>query len=259
MTLTDAEMTTIAQIGDNNPPEPTPFEAIAQEINDLYDEAKGWLDGRPVTSQGQADGLNQLINLIGDAEKRADKLRKEEVKPFDDGKKEVQARYLPLIGQTKTITGKAIMAKEGAKKALAPWLEKIDAEKREKERIAAEKAEALRAEADAARAKASADDLAAREEADRLADEARKAAQKAAYAAKDKAQAVSGTGRATGLRTYHTAEITDMRKFAQWVWERRRADLDDWMTHFANRLVHDNPDTAKAIPGLVVHEERKAV
>ena len=40
----------IAEAGHNNPPEQTPFELVAGRINDLYTEAKNWLDGEPVTT-----------------------------------------------------------------------------------------------------------------------------------------------------------------------------------------------------------------
>src|SRR3546814_8195285 len=81
---------TAPKIGHNNPP--SPFDDIKAEIEALHEEARGWLDGEPVASQGQADALDKLKGMIRDAEKKAENLRKAEVKPFDDGKAAVQAR-----------------------------------------------------------------------------------------------------------------------------------------------------------------------
>lgn len=60
-----------AVIGGNNPPEPTPFELSKQAIEDLYEEARQWLDGDPVSTQAQADALNTLQARIKDAAKEA--------------------------------------------------------------------------------------------------------------------------------------------------------------------------------------------
>lgn len=247
--------TQIATIGDNNPP--TPFEEISEKISDLYDEAKQWLDGDPVDSQGQADALNTLINMIRQAEKEADALRKDEVKPFDEGKAEVQARYNPLIGKTKSVTGKTVLALDVAKKALTPWLEKLDAEKREVERVAREQAEAARKAAEQAFILSEKDNLAEREEAERLADAAKQADINARVAAKDKSHAKGGVGRATGLRSEWHAEITDKREFARWIWTNRESEMSGWLSEMADKIVKQNHD--QEIPGVKIIEERKAV
>jgi hypothetical protein len=244
-------------IGANNPPEPTPFEAVEARINDLYDEAKQWLDGEPVTTQGMADGLNKLIGLIRDAEKEADDLRKAEAKPHDDAKAEIQARFNVLIGNTKTVKGKTVLALDAAKKALTPWLDKIEAEKRAAEAKARMEAEAARIKAEEAFRQSRADDLAAREEAERLATEAKEAERTAARASKDKASAKGGAGRATGLRTYYRAEVTDGTEFARYVWKNYREEMDEFLNGLAKRLVDINHDTP--IPGVTIHIERKAV
>ena len=74
-------------IGHNNPP--TEFEVCKKTIQDLYEEAKLWLDGEPVETQEQADALNTLESRIREAAKDAEANRKKEAKPFDDGKAEV--------------------------------------------------------------------------------------------------------------------------------------------------------------------------
>lgn len=255
-TMTDAA---VAKIGDNNPPEQTPFEQISDTINDLYTEAKHWLDGDPVASQDQADAINTLINLVKDAAVEADELRKTENAPFDEGKAEVQARYAPLIAKTKGTKGKTVMALEAAKAALTPWLEKLDAQKRETERAAREEADAAQKAAEEAFQNSQVDDLAAREAAEKLAEVAKRANATAAAAEKDKAHAKGGTGRATGLRTTYRAEITDMTEFARWYWANRQSEMMGIFNECAAKLVAQNHEIASTVPGLTVHEERKAV
>src|SRR3546814_21078860 len=91
----------------------------------------------------------------------AEDLRKEEAKPFDDGKKAVQAKWTPITDEK---TGKYALIISVAKKALVPWLEHLEAEQRAD-------AERQRKEADAARQAAleadrAATDLAAAEQAE---------------------------------------------------------------------------------------------
>jgi hypothetical protein len=246
----------IPGIGHNAPP-PTPFEAIEAKINDLYEEAKEWLDGVPVMTQGQADSLNLLMDMIRKAEKEADELRKEEARPHDEAKAEIQARYNVLIGNTKSVKGKTVLALDAAKKALTPWLEEQDRIKREAERKAREEAEAAQRAAQEAFRKAQADDLAAREAAEALAKQAKDAEIAARVAAKDTAKAKGGTGRATTLRSFYRAEVTDAREFARHLWAYYRADMDEFLATMAKRLVDMNHD--RAIPGVTIHEERRAV
>lgn len=234
-----------------------PFTEIKEEIESLYEDAKGWLDGEPVANQGQADGLNKLIGMIREAEKKADALRKDEVKPFDEGKAEVQARFAPLIGNTKSVKGKTVLALDAAKRALTPWLEKLDREKREAEAKARKEAEEAEAKAREAFRLSAVDDLAAREEAERLAEEARQKDIAARKAANEKAQAKGGAGRATSLRTYHTPDVTDYTAFARWCWKNRRPEMQAFLDEQAKQLVRDNPE--RAVDGMVVHVERRAV
>ncbi len=245
--------TDVATIGHNR----SPFELVADKINDLYAEAKQWLDGEPITTQGQADELNKLINLIRDAEKEADALRKDEAKPHDDAKTEIQARYNPLISKNKANLGKTARAIDAARIALTPWLEKLDAEKREAERIALQEARAARKIAEDALRASEATDLAAREEAEELVQDAKHADIAHRMAVKDKAHAKGGEGRATSLRTYYRAEVTDPIAFAGWLWERRQTEIAEFLQATAKRMVDENPN--QEIPGVTIHEDRRAV
>lgn len=243
----------VAKIGHNQPPEPTPFELSKEAIQALFDEAKNWLDGDPVSTQGQADEVQKLLRMIQAAEKEADERRVKENEPFDAGKAEVQARYAPLIANTKTTKGMTVLAVDACKKALAPWLVKIDEENRAK-------AEALRKEAEekqrvAMEAMRQRDgDLEASAKAEALVREAKDAETAARRAGNAKAQA-KGEGRAVTLRDYYTPEITDATTFARHVWTAHRSDMETFLAGMAAKLVAAGVHT---IPGVTVHHERRA-
>jgi hypothetical protein len=243
----------VATIGHNQPPEPTPFELSKEAISSLFEEAKNWLDGDPISTQGQADEVQKLLRMIQAAEKEADERRVKENEPFDAGKAEVQARYAPLIANTKTTKGLTVMAIDACKKALAPWLIKIDEENRAK-------AEALRKEAEekqriAMEAMRQRDgDLEASVKAEALVQEAKRAETEARRADSAKASA-KGEGRAVTLRDYYTPEITDATAFARHVWLTHRSDMEIFLDGMAAKLVASGVHT---IPGVTVHHERRA-
>jgi hypothetical protein len=243
----------VAKIGHNQPPELTPFELSKEAISSLFEEAKSWLDGDPIATQGQADMVQKLLRDIQAAEKEADARRTTENEPFDAGKAEVQARYAPLIANTKTTKGLTVLAIDACKKALAPWLIKIDEENRAK-------AEALRKEAEekqhiameAMRQRNG--DLEASAKAEELVREAKAAEADARRADNAKAQA-KGEGRAVGLRDYYTPEIIDATAFARHVWMTHRPDMETFLAGMAAKLVASGIHT---IPGITVHHERRA-
>lgn len=247
-------MNMIAAIGHNNPPEVTPFDLSQTEINDLFDEAKLWMDGKPISTQDEADAIATLMRRIQEAAKTADARRVDENKPFDEGKAAVQAKYAPLIADTKAVKGKSVMAVEACKKALSPWLAKLEAERLAKaeaaRKEAAEKAEVARL------AMQQRDSLEAAAHAEALVLEARKAEADARKIETSKSHA-KGEGRAIGLRDYYTPEVTDGLVFARFVWADHRPALLEWLEGFAKHLV----DSGKrdGIPGVTVKHERKAV
>lgn len=244
-----SSMAHAATIGDNNPPEPTPFEQSAQEIEELYVEAEGWLDGVKIETKGQADGISLLMDLIRTAEKKAEERRKAEAKPFDDGKAEVQARYNPLIQKDK---GKCALALAACKAALKPWLEKLDAEQREIARKAREEADRQREEAQAALRASQADNLAERAAAEARLREADRAEREAKNAEKQKAHAEGGR-RAVGLRTTYRPELIDARAAAAHYWSHARREMEEFLLQLAKEDVRAGTRT---IPGFNVIEER---
>lgn len=240
-------MNQIAPIGHNQAP--TPFDEIETKINDLYDEAKQWLDGEPVTTQDQADALNTLANHIREAHKEADQMRKEEAKPFDDGKKAVQERYNPLIQKGK---GKTEVALNAVKSALKPYLLELDRIQQEAAQKAREEAEQAERDAQAAMQHRDPSNLEQQEEANRLAEQA-KAAQQAANKAENAKAHAKGSGRATGLRTRTKVSIANEREAAGWAWKHDREALMIFVLTQAEKAVRNG---AQSLEGFSITEEK---
>jgi hypothetical protein len=226
----------------------SPFDEIEQEINDLYDEAKNWLDGSVAETQEQHDAIEKLMGMLAEAQKRADAQRVLENTPFDEGKAKVQAKYAPLISDTKTVKGKTVRAIAACKAALEPFrIAKARAaeEAARKIREAAEEAERI---AQQAFAQTSVADLEEREQAERLALEAanlNKAANRAAKAA--------STG--TGLVTYWQTVVTDPRALAGHYWKNKPAAVDAFFLSLAEADVRNG---IHSIPGCEISEQKKA-
>lgn len=231
-------------IGGNNPP--TPFDEASQRVDGVWTEAQHWLDGGVVGTQAEADAIGKLLDLARKAKKEADDARKAEAKPFDDGKKEVQARYRPLLDRCDRIA-------DAAKKALAPFL----AAQEEAKRREAEKAreEARLAEEKARQAAMVARDLASADEAERLAQEAKVADMAALRAAKDKAGATGGARKVT-LRTQAYAEITDLTAALKWIWANDVSALRGFAQQYADGALRAGQPLP---PGVERREEKVAV
>lgn len=237
----------VAEIGHNNPPV-SPFDAVRVNIEDLYTEAKHWADGEPIQSQAHADRIEALLDLIREAHTAADNARKQENQPFDDGKAEVQARYAPLIADTKAVTGKTVMAIAACKAALAPWrLEQERLKKIEADKAIAAAAAAAQASADLVK-EAQADDLDAKEKADaaiKVADQASRVAVRAGKAA--------STG--TGLRSYWSPTLIDGVAAARHYWETNRPAMEEALLALAKVDVQNGKRT---LPGFAITEDRRA-
>lgn len=236
-----------AVIGDNQPPEPTPLEAFGAHVGDLMENARQFLDGEAITTQGQADDVGRLLDMCRQSAKDADKQRKAEKQPHMDAGKAVDAAWNPLIE-------KCELAAITAKKALAPFLaaEQVrkDAAAAEMRRIAEDAAEKARA----AMREAAAADLAAREEAERLLKDAERADKAAGRAEKGKASAAGGA-RAVTLRDIYTPVLTDAAEALKHYRMVAGADLKAWMLEMARAEVRAG---ARAIPGFNIQHERVA-
>lgn len=241
--------------GANKPPPDRPYEAVAAHIDDLYAEAKNWLDGVPIATAAQADEVARLLDLMRQAHKAADDARVLENKPFDDGKAEVQARYAPLISDTKTAPkGKTVIAVAALKDAQTAWLLKVDAERQAEAlrlRLAAEaKAEEAAA---AVRAASGSTDLEAREEAEALVMVA-KAADKAADRVEGSKAQAHGEFRAVGLRDNWVCNVVDDVAAMRWAWDAYRAELTTFALGLARAEVRAGKRT---ISGFNIVNERR--
>lgn len=239
-------MNTIVNLGHNNPP--TPFDEALDVVSSLKEEARHWLDGAEVTSQAEAEAIAQLLDMARKAKKQADDLRKVEAKPFDDGKKAVQAKYKPLMDDCDRIASVC-------KAANLPWLKKLEDERRQEEAAARKKAEEEARKAEEAMRAAQAADLDAREAAEQQVKIAQEAEREANRAAKQKANAKGGA-RAMGLRTVYRHEITDATAFARWCWQHENAALMDCLNSIAKKRADMK---FRDMPGVVIHEESVAV
>lgn len=240
-----------AVIGGNNPPM-TAYDAVKANIDDLYDEAKQWLDGTPIETQEQADAVNTLKASIKDAIKAAEAARVKEIEPHKAKVDEIQGRYNELIGSNKSVTGIAIKAEQACNDALRPYLVALQKKQEEEARAAREEAARKQAEAMEAMRQRDAANLAQREEAERLVKEA-KAAEDAARKAENVKAHAKGDGRATGLRTVYRAVITDNKEAAAWVWVERNAELMAFVQEQADKAVRSG---ARSIRGFNVIEEK---
>ena len=226
----------------------SPFDHVSVEIADLYEEAKHWADGTPIQSEEQHDAVTALYDALHAAGKRADELRVSEVEPLDEAKKAIQARYHPLIGDTKAGKGKVVIGKEALGKLLADWRAAKAKEKAEAAERARRDAEQERAKAEAA-IRASSGDIEARERAEdmlALADEADR------YAARQQKRAETGNK----LRTVYVAELMDLHAAIKHYWGENQVPFEELVTMLAAADVRAGK---RSIPGFEIKEEKKAI
>ena len=231
----------------------TPFDLIVESIEDLIGEARNYADGSPVETQGQADDVSRIIEGLNLNAKALDAERVVEKAPLDKQIAAIQDRYNIWIADRKNkAPGKVFKAVDALKASLQPFLAKLDAEKREAERVAREAADkAAKDAADAMRA-AAANDLQAREEAEALIADAEAAAKAAKAAAGDKAHATGGS-RAMGLRSVWKATLTDSHAAAAHFWRTN----PDAFTALLQKLADDDVRAGKrSVPGFDVIESR---
>ena len=248
-------------LGHNNPPrdEPSLFEIAEKKVNDVYAEATLWLDGALVSDQATADDIANLLTLIREAEAFADATRIAEKKPLDEQIAAIQSRYAPLIGNTKSIKGKTVLAAEACKKALAPWLAKLAAEQEAAAKKAREEAEAkTRAAQEAIRA-ADAANLEARAAAEALVKEAKRADTAANRMEKLTPTAGGAMGRAIGMRSVYTAVLIDPVAAARHFWLTRRDAMVAALQGLADQDVRAGKHAPDAIPGFRIDESKVPV
>ena len=228
-----------AVIGNNRPP----HEIVFEEIQTLFDEAKNWCDGDPITSEDQHDAVTKLYDGLHDAGRRADELRKEQKKPLDDAIKAIQDRYNPYIQPKK---GKVDLGKSALGEMLAAWRAAVAKKKEEAARKAREEADAKIAAATAA-IRESSGNLAERETAEELLKEAKQADR---FAKRQDKAATTGTG----LRTVWVATLKEPDAALDWAYGREPLRFTELVQQMANEAVRSG---ARSVPGFDVTEEKR--
>lgn len=236
-------------------PNATPFDLISEDAQTWLTEAANWADGTGVESQSQADAVSRIIEGLRLSAKAADEARKDENKPFDEAKAAVQTKYAPLFADPKTkAPGRVFKAMDALKATLAPFLRKLEDEKREIERRAREEAEAKAREAAEAMRAANAANLEERDAAEAKVREAEQAQRAANAAASDKAHATGGS-RAMGLRTKHVGTITDLNAAIRHYWGLDAAPFRTLVQTLVDADVRAGR-RGEMIPGVAIAEER---
>jgi hypothetical protein len=238
-----------SMIGHNSGDDADIYAPYRQRTSDIVEAANTWLKSiKEITDLETARACDDFLNQIRDELAAMDKDRKSINKPHDDAITANNNAFRPFI---------ALLDK--SKALLTPlktkWLQ------REKDRLAAERAAkeaaALKAMQEAEDAKRKA---AQSVEAAVHADEAQKAMEEAlaASAAADKAKAsVKGdyAARASGLRTYWSAEIMDYAKALQHYGN--HPEVKDLIQNLANRDARADK-AAMDVPGCKPKSEERA-
>lgn len=235
-----------APMGHNAPPDP--FDAFALHIDDLFEQAEQFLDGEGIQTDAQAEDVSRILNMLRKAEKDADEARKAEKKPHDDAAKAVQAKWSPLLGKAK-------LAAETAKRALAPFLQAKEDAQRAAAEAAAEEARQKAAAARKAAEQAAPDDLAGQTTAKVLQEQAAEALKQAERLDKQKAHAKGGE-RAVGLRDVYTPVLTEPKEALRHYMQAQPDALKEWLLDQARRDVRVGK---RSIPGFTIEHERVAV
>lgn len=252
-------MLVVPAMGHNGGPALTPFEVSRDEIDALFAEGKNWLDGKPVETQAEAEGVAKLLMMTREAAARADERRAAEKRPHDEAAAEVQGRYNTLLAGFKASVkgpkGRATILADACRAALQPFLARQEAEKQAAAEAARRHAEAQARDAALAFAVSAPGDLEAREQAEAMAVDAKTADRAAGRAERDRAVARGGA-RATKLRTTYRAEVVDAVSFVSWAMANATGELIGHLTTMAERRVAAG---FRDTPGIVVREEKKVV
>ncbi len=229
-----------AVAGSNMPPA---IDAFSMALDDVYGEAKNWLDGAAIENQAQADAIGVIMATARRIRRDADTARAAEKQPFDLASKAVQEKWRPLLTRADNIV-------TAAQKPLTAFLEAEQA--RQREAAEAARAEVLRLQQEANEARqASAGNLAAVEQAEALQKDADRAVKAAGRAEKVKPN-VAGMDRAVGLRSRQIATVTDHRALLEHVMKTDPAPLKAWLDEYARKALPSQ------LPGVTISNERRA-
>lgn len=217
-----------------------PSDEHKQVIDDIYDEAKHWLDGSEITTEAEAEGVERLLEMTRKAQQAADASRAEEKKPFDDAGKEVQKRYKPMLDRADSIM-------KACRSALTPWRNAIAEKKRLEAEEVARKAQELQERAAAAK-RAAGSDLGAQEI-------AKTAQEDADRIAKNAKRLERNADKGLGLRREYDTVLTDRREALMYYNRTKPAALDELVMQLAREDVRSGK---REIPGFTISERKGA-
>lgn len=216
--------------GHNNPPADAAF---ALHVDELFTLLSDTLAGGKVDSDEKDAAIDGLMDDFRKAGADADKARKAEAKPFDDGKKAVQAKWKPILD-------KADRGVTACKSALLNY--RVEKQKAAEEAARKARQEAEDRERAAQEALRQSDDLEARYDAERQLEAAKKLT---AVANKiDRAP--------TGLRSYQIAEVTDYPTLLKHVRANDPDALRAFLDEYARKALPSQ------LPGVTIRTEKRA-
>lgn len=224
-------------------PNARPFDLAKQEIDDLFDEAKVWLETDKIESDAEAAEVEKLLALMRDALNRSEEARKDEVRPIDAQRKEVQERYRPLSTRAEIVVN-------GARKLLTGWrdlLAKKQAEAAAEVRRAAEEAsQKAQHVAEVAGSSVELQEIIANTE-----DTARRLLKNA-----ERAEAKVGTG--LRMRTVYTVEIDDPKLTIAWFWRTYPDELTTWLNQRLTAKAYKTNELPFEVPGARIIAKKEA-
>lgn len=237
--------TEAAGIGHNNPPDP--FKDMVKEIDDLYGEAKQWLDGEDLTTDGQADTIGDMVAMFRTLKATHTKLKDIEKRPHLDANSAIEKVYKPELT-------KITRAIDNLLPVLTKWNQKKEAEQKaeaERLRILAEEEAAAAQE----ELQSSTGNLEAREQAETRVEQSDTLTQEAKKAGKEKTQSGGNYGRKIGMKTiWHTTLIDINDAFVELGDDPRVAEV---LITIAKEKVRVNK--VCEIKGFEIKDERVAI
>lgn len=228
---------TTAEVGHNNPPEElTPFEALGEEIADIYSEAMHWLDGDAIT-EAQAPEIEKISAAVKALSKLECAMFKETKEPHRLAGLEVDQAHNPLkkaLEDTKATCNEVLtplrIARENARLA-------------EEQRLRDESAAAQKAAQEAAQN--SQGNLAEKQRMDELENQAKHQTAAANKIAK----------KATGLRTSYVTTLTNSADAATHYFNAQREEFDAFLLSLAKSDVRAGQ---RDIPGFEITQVKTA-
>lgn len=210
-------MSELAAVGHNNPP--SPIEDVMTEYDGIITEAQNWADGEPVNDEAGMKAVDAVLKEFKKYKSALTKAGKDQTQPL-------HAAWKEEVASVKVYTDDADLLQKALVATVAPFKEKLAAEKREAERKAWEETERLRKEAEAKAREANAADIDAQRET--------QAAQEAAMAAEKAAKSASKE-KPKGMRTVTHFEVTDMRALVNFIAKTDKDAMAEFATEYARR------------------------